>query len=288
MKTRFASSLGLVAMAFLLAAAAHATAGIADLTQAKVVRIKGSARFTTGSGSWQPLKVGDVLSSGTVIQTAADSRVDVILGDPKAVLSEARVALPFGSAAPGQANGAGGESQVDHNFVRLMENTVLSVDKLTATDTGSDIVTETQLDLRAGRIFGTVKKLTPGSVYEVRIPNGVAGVRGTIYMLSALGDCMVWQGSMAQALKNAAGDIVKRIVNAMQKYDPRTDAITDMNGRDVQEMNYNTAGSRTVQQGSTFWGVNPPLPNSYIYVSPTEGSNDQGEDNNDQGNDNQQ
>jgi hypothetical protein len=268
MKTRLTSSLGFVAMAFLLATAITATAGIEDLTKAKVVRIKGSARYTTGTGSWQPLKVGDVLASGTVIQTAADSRVDLVLGDPKAVASDSKVALPFGSAAPGGEGGAGGKSQADQNFVRLMENTVLSVDKLAATDTGADIVTETQLDLRSGRVFGTVKKLTAGSRYEVKIPNGVAGVRGTIYMLSALGDCMVWEGSMAQALTNANGDVIKRVINALQKYDPRTDTISDMSSQDVREMNLNTSGSQGVKRGSNPWGPVPPNGKDNPYVSP--------------------
>jgi len=271
MKNRLTSRLGFVAMAFLLATAITATADIDAMTKAKVVRIKGSARFTTGTGSWQPLKVGDVLSSGTVIQTAADSRVDLVLGDPKATAANSRVGLPFGSATPSGGSGAAGFSTVDQNFVRLMENTVLSVDKLAATDTGADIVTDTQLDLRSGRIFGTVKKLTAGSRYEVKIPNGVAGVRGTIYMLSALGDCSVYEGSMAQALVNAGGDTIRRVINANQKYDPRTDLITDLNGQDRQEGIQNTSDSQSVKQGSNPWGPVPPNGKDNPYVSPTLG-----------------
>ena len=50
---------------------------------AKVVRIKGSARYTSGSNVWQPLKVGAVLKSGSVIQTSSDagSYVDLVLGE---------------------------------------------------------------------------------------------------------------------------------------------------------------------------------------------------------------
>jgi len=57
---------------------------------------------------------------------------------------------------------------------------VLSIDKLTVDQTGVDTISDTQLDLKAGSIFGTVKKLAVGSKYEVKIPNGVAGIRGTI------------------------------------------------------------------------------------------------------------
>src|SRR5580765_107816 len=51
--------------------------------KAKVVRIKGYARFTAGNNIWQPLKVGEVLKPGTTIQTGLEkgSYVDLVLGD---------------------------------------------------------------------------------------------------------------------------------------------------------------------------------------------------------------
>ena len=48
---------------------------------AKVVRLKGAARYATGPNAGQLLKVGDIIKPGAVIQTAADSRVDLALGD---------------------------------------------------------------------------------------------------------------------------------------------------------------------------------------------------------------
>ena len=47
----------------------------------KVVRIKGDARFSTGKKVWEPLKVGAILSSGSVIQTAKDSFVDIVINE---------------------------------------------------------------------------------------------------------------------------------------------------------------------------------------------------------------
>jgi len=271
MKNRLTSPLGFVAIAFLLATAITAAAGIEDMTKAKVVRIKGSARFTTGTGAWQPLKVGDILTSGTVIQTAADSRVDLVLGDPKAFVADSRVALPFASAAPAGSGGSGVTSKVDQNFLRLMENTVLSVDKLIATETGSDIVTETQLDLRAGRIFGTVKKLSAGSRYEIKIPNGVAGVRGTCYFLEASGRCLVWEGAMATAMRNEAGEIIKRLIEAKQKFEPTTELIVPLSPSEESQMAEYTSDSQQVRQGSNPWGPVPPNGKDNPFVSPKEG-----------------
>jgi hypothetical protein len=63
----------------------------------------------------------------------------------------------------------------EQNTLRLWADTLLSVDKLTVTETGADVATDTQLDLKAGHIYGVVKKMSAGSKYEVKIPNGVAG-----------------------------------------------------------------------------------------------------------------
>ena len=63
----------------------------------------------------------------------------------------------------------------EQNIVRLWENTLMGVDKLTEMHTGADVVTETQLDLKAGHITGSVKKMSAASKYEVKMPNGVAG-----------------------------------------------------------------------------------------------------------------
>src|SRR5215831_7111520 len=52
---------------------------------AKVVRVKGAARYmTTENPTWRPLKGGSILKTGTTIQTAAGSEVDLVLNNPKA------------------------------------------------------------------------------------------------------------------------------------------------------------------------------------------------------------
>lgn len=55
-----------LAMAYTLAAQA------ADQSTAKVVRLKGGARYKIGNSEWQQLKLGDVLHAGTLIQTGAN------------------------------------------------------------------------------------------------------------------------------------------------------------------------------------------------------------------------
>jgi hypothetical protein len=276
MKTRSAFNLGLVAMAFILATAVTAAAaGLEDLTKAKVVRIKGSARYTAGTGAWQPLKVGDVLTPGTVVQTAADSRVDLVLGDPGARAAQPGSTVAFGTASPsgGRAGGEGGSGEhsgIDQNFVRMMENTVLSIDKLAATDTGADIVTDTQLDLRSGRIFGTVKKLSGGSRYEIKIPNGVAGVRGTIFELYSSGLLRVWEGAMALAL-SINDEINTWLIQAKKQFNPEDLTITDLTDSQKRELQTNVQAATTTTPGPP--PPTPPSDPSTPYLEPTAGVN---------------
>src|SRR5262249_35112603 len=62
-------------------------------------------------------------------------------------------------------------------------------DRLNLEQTGTEAVTETQLNLTAGTIRGDVRKLPAAAKYEVKTPNAVVGVRttGTKYQISANG-----------------------------------------------------------------------------------------------------
>jgi hypothetical protein len=200
---------------FALSLVANASAQAAKERTAKVTRIKGSARYSTGNNVWQPLQVGTVLRSGTVIQTAADSYVDVLLN------GEVTAAPP---AAPGAMLNYSPTAQQD--VIRAFADTVVSIDKLTTVDTGADEVTETELDLRSGQLLGTVKKQAAASRYEVKVPNGVAGIRGTVYLLSAEGMVSVLVGSVVLAYTKADGSVVTQVISAGYQFDSKTGALT--------------------------------------------------------------
>lgn len=134
-------------------------------SKAEVRAVKGTATYTVAGGPAQPLKVGTILPAGSVVKTSAGSMVDLFLG-----------------------NSAG--------VVRVTENTTLGLDKLTLTDTGADTVVEVQLNLPDGTILGNVNKLSAASKYEVKVPNGVAGVRGTRYRISSTGYTVLVEGTL--------------------------------------------------------------------------------------------
>jgi hypothetical protein len=157
-------------LGFALACAAFLSAGTAqaapEQNKAVVRAVRGTANFSTDRGAnWKALKVGTSLNQNSVIRTAPGSSVDLFMNE----------------------NGPA---------VRVTENTTLGIDRLTIDRTGVDNVIETQLDLRNGRILGNVRKLAAASKYEVKTPQGVAGIRGTRYDISADGTVRVIEGQV--------------------------------------------------------------------------------------------
>src|SRR4051812_38756423 len=93
-----------------------------------VVRtVRGSADVSADKGrTWKKAAVGTRMTANSVIKTAPGSSADLFLGE----------------------NGP---------IVRVTEDTQLGIDKLDVEATGIEKVIETQLDLRAGKILGSVK-----------------------------------------------------------------------------------------------------------------------------------
>jgi opacity protein-like surface antigen len=161
--------------------------------QAKVVAIKGSAQYSQG-GAWMPLKVGDVLKAGALVQTGAASQVDLFLAN----------------------NGPS---------VRVTEDSTLGLTALTFDNTGADVVIDTELNLTVGRILGTVKKTSDASRYEVKIPTGTVSIRGTQYDISANGLIRIIKGMAIMNFKAPSGVVSTHQVNAGQTFNPDTQTV---------------------------------------------------------------
>ncbi len=200
----------------------------------KVVRIKGEARYSTGNKVWQPLKVGTVLKSGYVVQTAMNSFVDVVLSETDKAAAANLTPLVMAVSSPAAGSGAGGGAGVvptpDQDVIRVLDDSYLVFDSLTATATGADTVTETMLDLKKGSVFGSVKKQAAASRFEVKTPNGVAGIRGTIFLISANGNIACLVGSIIVAFTDAAGNVVTQVVGAGQMFDAATRQVSAIGG----------------------------------------------------------
>jgi len=162
----------------------------AEVGNAVVRSIHGSAEYSEGT-TWNVLASGQSLKPGAVVRTANDSTVDLYLGD----------------------NGP---------LVRLLENTTLGLDKLNYDRTGLDLVIETALDLKSGGIVGIVKKLSAASKYEIKTPNGVAGVRGTEFRSFANGVTQVLEGAMVSVYVKPSGAVETESLGAGDQFDPAT------------------------------------------------------------------
>jgi FecR protein len=136
-----------------------------DNGRAEVRAVRGNATYTLAGGPPNPLKVGLLLPSGSVVKTSPEASVDLFLG-----------------------NSAG--------VVRVTENTTLGLDKLNLTDTGAETVVEIQLNVPEGTILGNVNKLSAASKYEIKLPNGVAGIRGTRFRCSATSYIVLLDGTL--------------------------------------------------------------------------------------------
>jgi hypothetical protein len=213
----------------MLALAVAASAQTFKPGVATIVRIQGEARYSLSDDIWHPLVVGKTLGAGAVIQTAHDAMVDMVLGKavemPQAALWPDRI----GPAPDANIRGmVDYRPSVEQNMVRMTGDTVLSLDKLTVSDTGLDAVSDTELDLKQGRIFVSVKKFSAASQYLVKIPNGIAGVRGTLFEIDASGWCAVLKNSALLAIVGPNGVPVTYVVGEGNQFDPQTGQISPL------------------------------------------------------------
>jgi hypothetical protein len=218
---RISTVVALCGVLFTLAATASAQTAKQGL--ATVVRIQGEARYSIGDGTWHPLVAGKVLAAGSVIQTAHDAYVDVVLGKsiemPQAAAWPDQISLAPDSFVRGMVDY---KPSVEQNMVRLTSDTTLAIDKLTVSDTGVDSVSDTELNLTHGRVFCTVKKLSATSQYLVKIPNGIAGVRGTCFGIGADGWCACYTHSVLFSFIGPNGVPTTITVDQGSLFDPAT------------------------------------------------------------------
>lgn len=105
---RFAAS-AVIALSFTLTCRANAD-GVAQVI--RVLQIKGHARYSADIRTWQPVKRGDVLPPGILIQTAQKSAVDLQLGDENA--APAAIDSPNGTIRS--------PDELKANTIRVFEN----------------------------------------------------------------------------------------------------------------------------------------------------------------------
>jgi hypothetical protein len=253
---------------FVLTLAAGAHAQSTTKQYATIVRIEGEARYSAGDNVWHPLTVGQTLGPGNVIQSAPDSKVDIVLGDK---IADHIVPVPDIVAPAADANVRGMisyKAAAEQNVIRMESDTVLAIDKLLISNTGVDAVSDTELDLRQGTIFGSVKKLSAASQYLIKTPNGIAGVRGTTFIISANGDITVISGSMVASHVGPNGQVTTVVLGPGDQYDPRTGQVTHLTPQELHQAERTAIFTITVVQGIISFARDRTI----LYISPTHGN----------------
>ena len=181
----------MLAVSLFIPANAHGAAKPGpEVGQAIIVSVNGQASYTDASGQFVPLKPDMKLDPGATIKTGANSSVVVFLTNNKAQFT------------------------VD-------ASTTITVNKLTATKTGADEVSETDLEVKDGKITGNVKKLSKASTFNVKTPVGVAGIRGTTFVIHANGVIHVTSGTVVIVYVNPSNGTSETVtVAAGQTFTP--------------------------------------------------------------------
>lgn len=160
--------------------------------KAKVQAVRGQVQYKENAAApWAPLKAGTMLTAGAVIETGQNSQADLLLRQIRSV-------------------------------VRVTPETRLSLDKMNFSDAGDETIVEAEFDLKAGTIVGNVRKLVQASRYDVKIPNGVVGIRGTEYKVSANGVVHVVTGSVRVTYTVPGRPAVQVEVKAGETFYPPT------------------------------------------------------------------
>jgi hypothetical protein len=235
---------------------------------ATIVRIEGEARYSAGDNVWHPLTVGQTLGPGNVIQSAPNARVDIVLGDriPQRIATTPDKVAPAVDAKVRDMISY--QAKAEQNVIRMEGNTILAIDKLQIGNTGVDAVSDTELDLRQGTIFGSVKKLSAESKYLIKTPNSIAGVRGTTFTMSANGDLTVISGSMVVSHTGPNGQVTTVVLGPGEQYDPNTGQTTQLTPQELRQDEQTAIFTVTIVEGVISFANDRTI----IYISPTAGN----------------
>jgi hypothetical protein len=235
-----------------------------------VARVVGIASYSLGDNNWHPLQAGKRLPAGSTVRTGHDGIVDIVLGKeidlPQAAWQPSRISYAPDAPVRGLINYKPSAVQ---NMIRVTPETTIAIDKLTITDTGADTVSDTELNLKQGKIFASVKKLSGASQYLIKIPNGIAGVRGTLFSISA-------DGSVA-CFESAGGGVVLSMVlpdGSTKTFLVAPGQMQDSSGISSPipaGMMDTLSGIFTALRTLYFQAVNFSFDHTWCYVSPTQG-----------------
>ena len=276
---KFQTLLAAVMCGVVLGLAVNASAQANQAGFATAVHVEGIVNYSLGDDQWQPLVAGKILPVGATVRTGHNGVTDLVLGkDIQLPLYAQQVSgLPAHPdlAQDGKVRGmANYVPAAEQNVVRLTPDTTLAINKLNVIDTGSDTVSDTELDLQKGKIFASVKKLNGASTYYIKLPSGIAGVRGTQFSVDIGGAVSVSHstgGGVVLTLTPPGGGVPKTtVVGVGYSYNPITGELT-LASSDVITMMRNLFNALQTIYSPISIGYYISPDSTQCYVSPTRG-----------------
>ena len=186
----------------------------------------------------QPLKAGSNLAAGTVIKTAPNATVDLLMADSGTVL-------------------------------RLLPGSALRFDRLLAMPAIETAVTTTRLTLLSGVLLGSQRKLARPSVFEVKLSTGVAKIVGTEYLVGADGAVTCLNGKVSVTCKPTVGSqAIQVAVPAGASFNPATGRVAATAASCLQNVSSDLQAVRDCAQ--TFKIGREPAPRNHCHddISP--------------------
>ncbi len=189
--------LGIQSRVFALAIVAGLSAFSASIHAAPA-----KATVTSVEGAATGASAGDSLGVGAVITTGAGAKVVL---------------------------------DIDGDLVVVTENTALAIGQLDIEETGIEKVSNVQLSLSAGRIYGRVERFSSLSKFVIKIPKGQVTLDASkgwvIFDVSANGQTLIVEGSADIVLNRGteeAPNIVAQRVQLGQSFNPITNEVTSI------------------------------------------------------------
>jgi hypothetical protein len=190
MKRTFISPVLGGALFLLFAAGLCAARAEHQSAQLLINSTRGQASYCADGVHWYPLGPDVILGKGAILRTGGSSTADLVLKSSGTAL-------------------------------RMTPNTLLEVTRLEKEVAGEELITWTALDLRAGGVIASQRKLDRLSEFQINTAAGPVAIGGAQYLVQADGTVRCFAGRLSVNAENAAPINVP----AGFSFDPVTKAI---------------------------------------------------------------
>ena len=196
----------------------------------EVMKIRGQARWKTGTNDWQPLVKKQTVHAGMVIETAQNSQVDLLLIQRQGPDQSTQTASSLNrtdlrhTEPPLKDSRPPYSSARDYLMVRIWNNTLLAFSQLTCENNRRKLqLHDAALDLRTGHIFLAAPPLSADARFEIHAPDFSVRVQARMVDVSSDGIVKVLDGSV-----QVKGTNFSQVVLSQQMFDVRSRVLSMM------------------------------------------------------------